>query len=78
MESAAFAARVAERAAELAALPTRGIGMTKRLVEHALTATLEQQLEREAELQSAATRTDDFEEGVAAFLEKRTPEFRGS
>jgi 2-(1,2-epoxy-1,2-dihydrophenyl)acetyl-CoA isomerase len=74
----AFAARVAERAAELAALPTRGIGMTKRLVEHALTATLEQQLEREAELQSAATRTDDFEEGVAAFLEKRTPEFRGS
>ncbi|HEU5279543.1 MAG TPA: enoyl-CoA hydratase-related protein [Gaiellaceae bacterium] len=78
VESAAFAARVAERAAELAALPTRGIGMTKRLVEHALTATLEQQLEREAELQSAATRTDDFEEGVAAFLEKRTPEFRGS
>ncbi|MFL5234453.1 MAG: enoyl-CoA hydratase-related protein [Microvirga sp.] len=39
--------------------------------------TLEQQLELEAQLQSVATRTDDFREGVAAFLEKREPHFEG-
>ena len=78
VEADALAARTAELAAELAALPTRAIGMTKRLIAHALTATVEQQIEREAELQTAATQTDDFEEGVAAFLEKRKPDFRGS
>jgi 2-(1,2-epoxy-1,2-dihydrophenyl)acetyl-CoA isomerase len=71
-------ARAAELAARLAALPTRGIGMTKRLIDHAPTASLEEQLEREAQLQAAATQTDDFKEGVAAFLEKRSPEFRGT
>ena len=69
--------RAAELAAELAALPTRAIGMTKRLLDHAETATLEEQLEREAQLQSVATQTDDFREGVAAFLEKRPPRFPG-
>jgi 2-(1,2-epoxy-1,2-dihydrophenyl)acetyl-CoA isomerase len=77
VETDALAARAAEVAAQLAALPTRGVGMTKRLIDHALNATLEQQLEREAELQTAATQTEDFKEGVAAFLEKRPPEFRG-
>jgi 2-(1,2-epoxy-1,2-dihydrophenyl)acetyl-CoA isomerase len=71
-------ARAAEVAAELAALPTRGIGMTKRLIEHALDASLEEQLAREAQLQAAATQTDDFREGVAAFLEKRPPRFTGT
>ena len=51
--------------------------MTKRLFEGAATATLEEQLELEAQLQSAATRTEDFREGVNAFLEKRESRFTG-
>jgi len=73
----ALIARASELAASYAAAPTRGIGMTKRLFDHAQTATLEEQLEREAQLQTAATRTEDFAEGVRAFTEKRPPAFRG-
>jgi 2-(1,2-epoxy-1,2-dihydrophenyl)acetyl-CoA isomerase len=72
-----LAARAAELAAQLAAMPTRGIGMTKRLFDRAGESTLEEQLEWEAQLQSAATKTEDFREGVAAFLEKREPQFTG-
>src|SRR4051812_18328857 len=77
VEADALAGRAAELASELAALPTRAIGMTKRLLDRAPTATLEEQLEWEAQLQAAATETDDFREGVAAFLEKRPPDFQG-
>jgi 2-(1,2-epoxy-1,2-dihydrophenyl)acetyl-CoA isomerase len=72
-----LAERAAERAAELAAMPTRGIGLTKRLFDHAENATLEEQLELEAQLQTTATKTADFREGVDAFLEKREPRFEG-
>lgn len=72
-----LAGRAAEWAAQLAAMPTRGIGMSKRLFDSADRATLEEQLEREAQLQAAATQTDDFREGVNAFLEKREPRFGG-
>jgi len=78
VESDALAARAAEVAAEYAARPTRGVGMSKRLFAQALENTLEEQLELEADLQTAATKTNDFKEGVAAFLEKRDPEFSGS
>ncbi len=77
VENDALVRRAGELATQLAALPTRGIGMTKRLIDHALNATLEEQLDREAQLQAAATQTGDFKEGVAAFLEKRPPQFRG-
>ena len=77
VEADALAARAAELAAFYAALPTRAIGMTKRLFDHADTATLEEQLELEAQLQAAATQGEDFKEGVTAFLEKRSPNFTG-
>jgi 2-(1,2-epoxy-1,2-dihydrophenyl)acetyl-CoA isomerase len=72
-----LAARASETAQTFGSLPTRGIGMTKRLFDAAADNTLEQQLELEAELQAKATKTEDFIEGVTAFLEKRPPEFKG-
>ena len=78
VEADGFAARTAEYAAGLAALPTRAVGMTKLLFEHAHDASLEDQLALEAELQGVATTSEDFAEGVKAFLEKRPPQFRGA
>jgi 2-(1,2-epoxy-1,2-dihydrophenyl)acetyl-CoA isomerase len=72
-----FGAEVAERAAALAAAPTRAIALTKRLYDEASTSTLEAQLEREAEAQAEAAQTADFREGVAAFGEKREARFSG-
>ncbi len=77
VEADALLARAAELAATYAAGPTAGIGMTKRLFDRAVHATLDEQLALEAELQDAATKTEDFKEGVAAFLEKRPPRFTG-
>jgi 2-(1,2-epoxy-1,2-dihydrophenyl)acetyl-CoA isomerase len=77
VEADGLAARAAELAATYAAAPTRGVAMTKRLFDAAAASTLDEQLEREAQLQSAATQTEDFREGVAAFLEKRPARFSG-
>lgn len=69
-EAAALARRLAEG-------PTRAIGLTKRLINHAEDVTLAESLAAEAALQDVAGRTADHAEGVAAFGERREPRFTG-
>jgi 2-(1,2-epoxy-1,2-dihydrophenyl)acetyl-CoA isomerase len=64
-------------ALHLAAQPTLGLGLTKRLLNAAWGNDLDTQLELEAECQGAAGRSADYAEGVAAFLAKRKPVFTG-
>lgn len=64
-------------AKKLAKMPTRGLGLTKRAFNMGLTNDLDTQLEIEEQLQTAAAQTDDYQEGVNAFLEKRKPTFTG-
>ena len=78
VETEELAAHTAGVAGIYAGLPTRGIALTKQLFDHGDTATLEEQLALEAQLQQEATGTADFAEGVAAFIEKRPPHFTGA
>ncbi len=61
----------------LAKMPTRGLWFTKKALNESLNNSLEQQLQLEDYLQQRAAATDDFKEGVDAFLHKRKPEFGG-
>ena len=64
-------------AKKLATLPTIGLGLTKRALNKSMTNDLTAQLALEDKLQTAAGKTYDYNEGVAAFLEKRKPKFKG-
>ncbi|MEO9531397.1 MAG: enoyl-CoA hydratase-related protein [Crocinitomicaceae bacterium] len=65
-------------ASKLAKMPTKGIGLTKRALNLSMISDLTTQLKVEEELQTIAGGTHDYNEGVAAFLEKRKPEFKGN
>lgn len=64
-------------ARSLASAPTRAIGLIKRTLNKALTSDLDTLLEYEAMIQEVASQTEDHNEGVQAFLEKRAPKFLG-
>ncbi len=64
-------------AEKLATMPTRGLGLTKRALNYSTHNDLETQLGIEEQLQTAASNTHDYTEGVNAFLEKRKPAFKG-
>lgn len=64
-------------AATLAAMPTKGLAYTKRVLNLSVNNTFGDQLQDEDIFQQRAAQTSDFKEGVAAFLEKRSPNFKG-
>ena len=72
-----FEADILKTAQNLAEMPTKALGLTKRLLNQSLTNNLEQQLQLESDLQIEASSSGDYKEGVAAFVEKRKPNFKG-
>jgi len=74
---ALFEEEVKTLAENLAQMPTKAIGLTKRLLNQSMHNNLEQQLKLESDLQIEASSSNDYNEGVTAFVEKRKPEFKG-
>ncbi len=75
--SESFEAEVSSLAMNLANMPTKALGMTKRLLNESMNNNLSNQLDMESRLQIEAAQSEDYAEGVAAFIEKRKPVFKG-
>ncbi|HVM40389.1 MAG TPA: enoyl-CoA hydratase-related protein [Acidimicrobiia bacterium] len=75
--AADLAAEAQALVTRLAAGPTRGLGLSKRLLNRSFETHLTDSLELEGHFQSLATTTADLQEGMAAFKERRHPRFRG-
>ena len=72
-----FEDEVHKLALKLAQMPTLALGKIKEAFNQSLSNTLEQQLALESKLQIEAAQTEDYAEGVSAFVEKRPPKFKG-
>jgi 2-(1,2-epoxy-1,2-dihydrophenyl)acetyl-CoA isomerase len=72
-----FVEETEKLASTLAQMPTKALGMTKRLLNRSMGNDLKAQLELESKLQIEAAQSEDYAEGVAAFVAKRKPEFKG-
>jgi 2-(1,2-epoxy-1,2-dihydrophenyl)acetyl-CoA isomerase len=77
VDDAALPSETQALAVQLAAMPSHALGLIKRAIRQSATHTLDQQLDLERDLQRETGRSDDYREGVAAFLEKRAPKFGG-
>jgi len=73
-----FQEEVNKLAVTLAQMPTKALGLTKRLLNQSLNNNLDEQLVMESDLQIEASSSNDYNEGVTAFVEKRKPEFKGN
>lgn len=76
-DDTALLAQAMVNADHVAAMPTKAIGLTKRLLNASASSTLPQQLDLEKQIQVESANSYDYKEGVSAFLEKRKPVFKG-
>ena len=76
-EDSEFETSAMKLADTISSMPTKGLGYTKKLLSQTFNNSLEEQLSLEAETQALSASSKDHQEGIKAFMEKRTPQFTG-